>query len=46
MLNKIENQIFTLETQYLQEDCPIWNIVKGFDGFNERFVENGYKIMV
>ena len=26
-----------METKYLQEDCPSWNIVKGFDGFMERF---------
>ena len=36
MLNKVENQIFALETQYVQDECPIWNIIKGFDGFNER----------
>ena len=35
-LAKLENNIFNIETKYLQEDCPTWNIVKGFDGFNER----------
>ncbi|KAM7455139.1 hypothetical protein BLSTO_04104 [Blastocystis sp. subtype 1] len=35
-LAKLENQILTVETQYLQEDCPVWNIVRGFENFNER----------
>ena len=25
-----------METQYLQDECPVWNIVRGFDNFNER----------
>lgn len=36
-LAKLENQILTVETQYLQEDCPVWNIVRGFENFNERW---------
>ena len=39
-IKKIESQIYSLETKYLQEDCPTWNIVKGFDGFMERFSLN------
>ena len=35
-LGTLENQIMTLETQYLQEDCPTWNVIRGFEGFNER----------
>ncbi|KAK8794051.1 hypothetical protein WA171_003178 [Blastocystis sp. BT1] len=35
-LKKLETQIFTLETQYLQDECPTWNVIKGFDGFVER----------
>ena len=35
-LSTLENKIMVQETKYLQEDCPIWNIIRGFEGFNER----------
>ena len=29
-----------METRYLQEDCPQWNMVRGFENFNEWQVRN------
>ncbi|KAK8795079.1 hypothetical protein WA538_004957 [Blastocystis sp. DL] len=35
-LKTLEQNIFQIESKYLQEDYPTWNIVKGFEGFMER----------
>lgn len=44
-LSTLENKIMMQETKYLQEDCPTWNIIRGFEGFNERQAYFGYEFI-